>query len=179
MLKRLPNIHEIVSVYAVISFMTYGWTLVAFSGKVPAWLRFLTPGEILVIYSYSLLTNFSESMIVLALILILCLILPPRIMLDAFIVRGSIIVICLLSAIIFNLVFYTNADTTFIVGLPGWLVIAVSALIIMVLLDVLSRKVPFVKSTLVGLTNWLIVFLYLFLALSFLALFVLAGKNLL
>jgi hypothetical protein len=179
MLKRLPSIHEIISVYAVISFITYGWTLVAFSGKIPAWSRFLTSGEILVIYSYSLLTNFSESMIVLALLLFLCLFLPSRLMLDVFVVRGSIIVICLLSAIIFNLVFYTNADTTFIVGLPGWLVIAVSALIIMVLLDLLSRNVPFVKSIFVGLTNWLMVFSYIFLALSFLALFVIAGKNLL
>ena len=178
MLKRFPSIHAIISVYAVISFMTYGWTLVAFSGKVPAWSRFLTPGEILVIYSYSLLTNFSESMIILALLLCLCLFLPPRLMLDVFIVRGSIIVICLLSAIMFNLFFYTNTDTTFILGLPGWLVILISALMIMGLLDLLSRKVPFVKSTLVELTNWLMVFLYLFLALSFFALFVIAGKNL-
>jgi hypothetical protein len=178
MLKRLPSIHDIISVYAVISFMTYGWTLVAFSGKVPAWSRFLTPGEILVIYSYSLLTNFSESILLLILLLFLCLFLPPRLMLDLFIVRGPIIVICLLSAIMFNLFFYTNNDTTFILGLPGWLVILVSALIVMFLLDLLSRKVPVVKSTLVELTNWLMVFLYLFLALSFFALFVIAGKNL-
>jgi hypothetical protein len=178
MLKRLPSVRDIFSVYAVISFMTYGWTLVAFSGKVPAWLRFLPPTEIFVIYSYSLLTNFSESIIVLALLLFLCLFLPPRLILDVFIVRGSIIVICLLSATMINLVFYTNADKTIIAGLPGWLVIFGSSFIIMILLVLLSSKVPLIASTLLQLTNWLMIFSYFFLALSFLALLVIAGKNL-
>ena len=142
MLSKLPKADAILAVFAVIITITYSWTLVAFSGKVPAWLRFLNLGEILAIYSYSLLTDFIESIIFLSLLLVLCIILPPRFMRDVFTLRGTIIALCLLSAIIFNLFFYTNAEITFIGTFPGWLVILVCALIIITLLDLLSRKVP-------------------------------------
>lgn len=178
MLKKLPRVNEIISVYAVISFMVYGWTLVAFSGKVLPWSRFLTFYEISTIYSYSLLTNFVESLIFLALILLLCVILPPRLMLDVFLVRGTIIAICLLGTLMFNLAYYTNASTTLIGTLPVWLVILVCALIIMALLDLLSRKVPSVASALVWFADQLIFFLYIFIFLSFLALIVVAVRNL-
>jgi hypothetical protein len=178
MSKRLPSIKEIISVYAVITFMVYGWTLVAFSGKVPAWSRFLSFSEILVIYSYSLLTDFIESLVFLALLLFLCMILPRRFMLDMFLLRGTIIVISLLGTLTFNLVFYTNASTTFIGNIPGWLFISFGGLMFMFFLDLLSRKIPLVKSTLISLTDWLMVFLYLFMGLSILALVVVAVKNL-
>jgi hypothetical protein len=178
MLKRLPYINEIISVYAVITFMVYGWTLVAFSGKIPAWSHFLTLGQILTIYSYSLLTDFVESLIFLALLLLLCMILPPRFMLDVFLVRGTIIAISLLSTLMFNLVFYTNASTTLIGNLPAWFFIAICGLIFMVSLELLSKKIPVVRSILVSLSDWLMIFLYLYMGLSFLALVMVAVGNL-
>jgi len=178
MLKKLPKADQILSVFAVITAMTYGWTLVAFSGKVSAWSRFLNLGEILTIYSYSLLTDFIESIVVLSLLLFLCMILPSRFMLDVFVARSTIIVVCLLNAIIFNLIFYTNAEITLIGTLPGWLVILVCALMTMTLLDLFSRKVPSVASALVWFADQLKFFLYIFLFLSFLALVVVAERNL-
>jgi len=178
MLSKLPKADAVLSVFAVISTIMYSWTLVAFSGKVQAWSRFLNLGEILAIYSYSLLTDFIESIIFLSLLLFLCIILPPRCMLDVFTLRGTIIAVCLLSAMIFNLVFYTNAEITLIGTLPGWLVILVCALIIMALLDLLSRKVPSVASALVWFVGQLKFFLYIFLFLSLLALVVVAARNL-
>jgi hypothetical protein len=176
--KRLPRINEIISVYAVITFMVYSWTLIAFSGKIPSWSRFLAPGEILTIYSYSLLTDFVESLIFLTLLLLLCVILPPRLMLDVFLVRGTIIVISLLGTLMFNLVFYTNASTALIGNLPAWLFITICGLMFMVFLELLSKKIPLVASTLINLTDWLMIFLYLFIGLSFLALVVVAANNL-
>jgi len=177
-LKRLPHINEIISVYAVISFMVYGWTLVAFSGRILSWSRFLALREILTIYSYSLLTDFVESLIFLALLLLVCVILPPRLMSNVFLVRGTIIVISLLGTLMFNLAFYTNASTALIWNIPAWLFISICGLIFMVFLEVLSKKMPWVALTLISLTGWLMIFLYLFMGLSLFALVIVAINNL-
>jgi hypothetical protein len=178
MLKRLPSANAIVPVFAVISTLTYGWTLVAFLWKLPSWLHYLTPSEILGIYSYSLLTDFTESILLLAFLLFLCVILPPRHLLDVFILRGTVFSLCLIGAVMFVLGFYINNKTTVFGILPVWLVIAVCAFVIMGLLDILSRKAPVVASTLAGLADRLMIFLYLNLPLTFLALAVVAVRNL-
>jgi len=178
MLKKLPKVNEIISVYAVISFMAYGWTLVAFIWKLPSWLHYLTAGEILGIYSYSLLTDFVESLIFLALTLFLCAILPARLMLDAFIMRGTIFAISLMGTIMFVLSVYTDTNTALMESVPAWLVILVSTCLWTALLELLCRKVPAAASSLLGLADRLMIFLYINLPLSFFALIVVASRNL-
>ncbi|CAG1016294.1 hypothetical protein ANAEL_05543 [Anaerolineales bacterium] len=167
-----------ISVYAVIVFMVYGWTLVAFSGRFPSWSRFLPLGEILTVYSYSLLTDFIESLLFLAFLLLLSAILPPRFILEDFPVRGTIITISLLGALMFNLILYTNSNTDAILGLPAWLFITICGLLFMAFMEFLSEKIPLIKVTLVKLPEWLMIFLYAFMGLSLLALVVVAVKNL-
>lgn len=85
---RLPGWDKIAPVYAVIVLLIYGWTTWWFCWNVPGWINFLNLGEILVVYAYALTTNFLESLAVLAGILGLCLLLPRRLFLDAFVARA-------------------------------------------------------------------------------------------
>ena len=178
MSKRLPHINEIISVFAVISTMAYGWTLVAFLWKLPSWLKYLIFGEIFSVYSYSLLTNFAESIFCLAIILILCVILPPRFLRDVFILRGTIFAISLLGTLMLVLSFYSDDNPTLMGGPPVWLVILLISSLLMFLLDFLSRKVQTVASALLWFADRLMIFLYINLPLSLIALVVIAIRNL-
>ncbi len=178
MSKRLPHINEMISIFAVISFITYGWTLLAFFWKLPSWLKYLTYGEILTVYSYSLLTNFIESMVFLAFILFWCVILPARFLRDVFILRGTIFAFSLLGAIMFVLGFYTDDNPVLMGTLPAWLVIPTLSILLMVLLDTLSRYVRPAAPALLWLSDRLIVFLYINLPLTIFALLVVAVRNL-
>lgn len=178
MSKRLPHINEMISVFAVISTMTYGWTLVAFLWKLPSWLKYLTFGEIFSVYSYSLLTNFAESVLCLAIILILCVILPPHFLRDVFTLRGTIFSISLLGTMMFVLSFYSDDNPALMGGLPVWLVILSGSSLLMILLDFLSRKAREVAPALLWLADRLIIFLYINLPLTVIALVVVAVRNL-
>ena len=178
MSKQLPRTNEILSVFAVISSMAYGWTLLAFLWKLPSWLDYLAYSEILTVYSYSLLTNFMESIFVLALILLLCVILPARFLRDVFTLRGTIFAISLLGTMMFVLSFYSDDNPALMETLPAWLVILVLSSLFMVLLDSLSRHVQSITSALLWLSDRLTIFLYVNLPLSLLALIVVTIRNL-
>lgn len=178
MLRRLPQFQEILPVYAVTLSMIYGWTAVAFLWKLPSWLHYLTLGEILVIYSYSILTNFFESLAVIALLVLLCVVLPPRILLDKFVVRGSLIAFCVLGGLMGWLSFYTNAKSTMIGPFSGWLVIIVAASAVFAVLSFLSEKVRRARLAIVWISDQLVVFPYLLAPISILALLVVAIRNL-
>jgi hypothetical protein len=178
MSKRLPHINEMISVFAVISAMAYGWTLLAFLWKLPSWLKYLTLGEILTVYSYSLLTNFAESIFCLAFILILCVILPPRFLRDVFILRGTILALSLLGTMMLVLSFYSDDNPALMGGPPAWLVILSLSILFMLLLDFLSRKLRTVAPALLWLADRLMIFLYINLPLTLFALVVVAVRNL-
>jgi len=178
MLSKLPKTDAVLTVFAVITAMTYGWTFVAFLWKLPSWLHYLNLGEILAIYSYSLLTDFSESILLLALILFLCLILPARLMRDVFILRGTVLALGILGGMMFLLGFYINSEAGTIGTLPAWPVILGCATLLTLALDVYARKSLRVASALTGLAERLTVFLFINLPLSLLALIVVVVRNL-
>ena len=91
MQARLPSFQSIFQVYAVIVFMFSAWTITAFLWKLSAWLMILNLGEILTIFSYGMVVNFVESLLVLLALLGLSFLLPSAVLRDDFIVRGSIL----------------------------------------------------------------------------------------
>ena len=105
MFQRLPKPQAIVQVYAVIAFMFSAWTIVAFAWKLSTWLLTLNIGEIFTIFSYAMLTNLLESLVVLLLLLVGSALLPPRFLRDDFIVRGTILSIGLIGALMVYLGF--------------------------------------------------------------------------
>ena len=91
MLKRLPKYQDILQVYAVIALMLSGWTIIAFLWKLSAWMLILNMEEILTVFSYAMVSNIVESLIVLLLLLAICALLPSSILRDDFVFRGTIL----------------------------------------------------------------------------------------
>jgi hypothetical protein len=98
MLSRLPKPQAVLQIYAVIVVMLSAWTITAFLWKLSAWLLVLNLGEIFAIFSYGMLTNLIESIIVLVFLLGICVLLPAHILRDEFVVRGTILAIGIIGA---------------------------------------------------------------------------------
>jgi len=178
LLSRIPRISEIVPVYAVIVLLVYGWTTVAFLWKLPAWLHFLLPGEILGIYSYSLITNLAESLIILALLLAACALLPQAWLRNRFGLRGPVAVISILGGLMLLLAYHADAGTEQTGPAPSWVLAGAFAVLSLWLLDLSSRKLPAFGAALLWFSKQATIFLYILLPLSLLALVVAIGRNL-
>jgi hypothetical protein len=100
MRERLPESRAVLQVYAVIAVIFAGWTITAFLWKLSAWVLLLNLGEIFTIFSYAMTANFLESLIILLLLMAACVVLPPRLLRDDFIVRGTVLAIGLIGALI-------------------------------------------------------------------------------
>jgi hypothetical protein len=98
--SRLPGAQEVLLVYAVCVFFLFSWTTITFFWKLPAWLNYLTLGEITTTYFYTVFTEFLESLLYLLLTLMICAILPPVFLRDKFSVRGTLLVTALPAAIL-------------------------------------------------------------------------------
>lgn len=171
--KKLPPFHEISSLYATIVFLVYGWTSVAFFWKVPSWLYFLNLGEIAFIVAYVLSSTLLESVIILLVFVLACLLLPANWLQNKFAVRGSVIFYSLTFwVILLNLGSLIQLPTTtdvitFAIGFP---LTAGSGILLADRIPLLHRFVNF-------LGNQLTVFLYLWLPLSLAGVLIVILRN--
>ena len=99
MLRRLPDPLSILQVYTVIAVLLSGWTITAFLWRLSAWMLLLSLGEISVILSYGLAANFIESLVILFALLSATVLLPAHFLRDDFVVRGSILALGLILAL--------------------------------------------------------------------------------
>ncbi|MFZ5879639.1 MAG: hypothetical protein ACOY0R_09725 [Chloroflexota bacterium] len=99
--SRLPGRGEIVSVYAVLLFFLFSWATITFFWKFPAWLYYATLVEVAVFYLYTAVTEALEGLVYLAVLLLVCALLPAPFFKDRFLARGTIAAL----------------------ALPGWLVL--------------------------------------------------------
>lgn len=165
MLQRLPKSQHILQVYAVIAVMLSGWTITAFLWKLSAWLLILNTGEIFTIFSYAMVANLLESLIVLLLLLTVCALLPPPILRDNFVVRGGILSMGLIGALMafvsFQMEFGIQSGVKLLIGPLAVLLLTV------ILLSFPSkfRFVRFLHSIVLWISDRLIVFLYILLPL--------------
>lgn len=177
MSKRFPPFAQILPVYAVISFMIYGWTLVLAFWKFPSWLFFLRAGEIIAILAYSFSLNLIESLLVLALLLGAGYLLPSRLLREDFNVRGAVLAFVLLASAMLHLALYNNSDLrdAFVRSLLPWwggtLPLAAGLLW-------LTSKVNWMRRSVLELSDRMLVFLYIFIPLSLLSLVVVVVRNL-
>jgi hypothetical protein len=171
-LKRIPAISNILPVFAVISSLFYGWSMVIFLWKLPGWLFFLNAGEIAGIFAYQLITNLAESLLVLSLLLVVGAILPPPVFKDVFPVRGSLVALILISSMMLFLNRYVAIGSGFGASQSLWML---GTLLLIVPLAMLSTRVRVFNTAISWISDRLIIFLFLLLPLSALAiLYVLA-----
>lgn len=173
MSKRLPPFSEIVPVFALVAFLFYGWSLVVFLWKVSGWIFFLNIGEITVILAYQLTTNLFESIIFVALLVFVAAALPGRFLKDDFSVRGGIVSVVLIGAMMLFLHF---AATVRAGPSSGWVWWAAASLALSVFLAWLSTRIRALDKAFSWMEDQLTVFLFLLLPLSLLSTVVVAAR---
>ena len=173
MLKRFPSFNQVISVYAVIAFMLFTWTALLFAWNLPAWLKFVPPSELLAVFSYSIFSSFVESLIVLSILIAICFVLPSRWLRDEFIRRGTVIAICALSLIMLRSYLNTSGGARVVTATSlVWVVFLLA-----VMISLLVTAVPVLRRAVLGLSDRLLVFLYIWLPLSAVALLVIVFRN--
>lgn len=158
MQARLPNLQAVFQVYAVIAVMFSAWTITAFLWKLSAWLMILNLGEILTIFSYAMVTNLMESLLVLLFLLLICVLLPVSFLRDDFVVRGAI----LSAGIVGSLWAFVRLHMAF--GMDAGLKLLLGPLAILLLTAIFLAGAPrfrFLHSAIAWISDRLTVFLYL------------------
>lgn len=170
--KKIPPFPEILALYATIVFLIYGWAILTFFWKVPSWLYFLSLGEIGAVLSYTLASSLFESTMILLIFLLVGLVLPSKLFVEKFIVRGSII-ICILTfwMALFNLITLIQLPTSndFIsFGLAAFLTIGLAIFA--------ADRSAAVRKMMIALSDRLTIFLYVWLPLSVVGILVLLAR---
>lgn len=172
---RLPERRSILGVYATAVFLVYGWTLLASFWKVPSWLYFLRIGDILSVYAYAFVIDFAESLLLLGLMLSVGLLLPQSWWNAQFASKGVLWVTVLMGSAMVRL--YTNRSPdsweSIVSGQRLWWGLT---LLLALLLSLVVSYVPFLRRGLENLADRLVVFLYLYLPLTALALIVVFAR---
>jgi hypothetical protein len=170
--KRLPAADEIWTFYATVVFVVYGWTSLQFLWKLSSWFYFLTLGEITGLIAYALVSDFLESLVVLAAGLAFALVLPPRLMRISFSAWGAILVYSLtLWAAFFDfvLIWKEPAVTDPLALLALWAVAAATGIL-------LAARHPVIERGLTAFGERLKIFLYVWIPLSCAALPFVLGR---
>lgn len=176
-LKRFPPLIPILQVYAVIAVPIFGWTFTAWLWKLPSWLNFLTPGDILTIFFYAMATAFVESLLVGCLILSLCLLLPAGMLRDHFTARGSWLAVGLAASILGNGLWRAMNRYSYVdVSLVSW---SIATLVLSMLLFLVAARSRLMARAAEWMADRLVVFLYILAPLSVVSAIVVVARNVL
>ena len=169
--QRIPDKRNIVTVFAVAMFLVYTWTLYTSFWKLPSWLFFLQVGEILSIYAYAFVLNFVESLLLLFIVLLPAILLPRPWWTETFISRGFALILIVLGSAALHMSLYRTPDSraVFVSGQVTWWI---GTSLIAVILTWIVGKVNWVRSGLESLADRFVVFLYVYLPLTALALLI-------
>ena len=168
--KRMPAWGEVAPVYAVIVLMVYAWTLVWFFWKLPSWLFFLNAGEIVIALAYSLATNLVESLAVLCAPLVMSLALPKAWFHDRFVARGGALAISGLAYMMYLANQFKTKDDYPSLTLKTWSLAL--AVILILFIVYLAGRLSFLRKPIELIADRAIIFLYISLPLSLIALVV-------
>lgn len=168
---RLPEKRNIVTVFAVAMFLVYSWTLFTSFWKLPSWLFFLQVGEILSIYAYAFVVNLLESILLLIVVLLPAFFLPRRWWRETFISRAVALLLIVLGSAALHMSLYRTPDTraVFIGGQLAWWI--GTALIAVILIWIVG-SVTWIRRGVENMADRFVVFLYIYLPLSVLAVLV-------
>jgi hypothetical protein len=171
--EKIPKLHDIVPVYAVIVMIIYPWTLARFFWRLPSWLYFSSVGEIAVIFAYMMVVNLIESVLVLLAPLLLSIILPQKWFYDRFMPKGILLVLFGLGYFMYFASQF-QYQTPFPVELVSWTpAIAIAILGLVFLID----RFRFLDRILAELSSRLLIFLYISIPVSLVSLLVVLIRN--
>jgi len=170
--NRLPKWPQIAAVYAVIVLIVYSWTILWFFWKFPSWLYFLSIGEVLTVFAYSMALNFFESLLVLCLPLGLGLLLPKKWFSDAFVTRSVIVILLILAYSAFILTQFQSRE-----DYPGDLVRLIPLVFLAALiLAFFAGKAKFLDKAIGFFAEQATILLYLYIPISIISILVVLGR---
>ncbi len=161
--SRLPQPAEIYQVLAVIAFMIYAWTITVFLYSFPSYINFLTSGEIMTIFAYAMTSAFFESLIILGILLMVCLILPAHAMRDVFLTRGTWAAIFGIGYLMTYMFIFSRQSFELITQLPFW---SLLGLLLTVGVTYFSPRFRGMVTAAASISDRLLVFIFLFAPLS-------------
>ncbi len=172
-LKKIPRWEKIIPVYAVIVMMIYTWSLLHFFWRLPSWLNFSMLGQIAVLFSYTVVVNLIESILVLLALVLLSVILPSKWFYDQFVTKGVSMTLLGLGGLM-ALNQYLLDDILFPRKMLARFVAFIAAIFI---LTFLIDRIDILKKGLEELANRMVVFLYIWMPISALSLLTVLIRN--
>jgi hypothetical protein len=168
------NLQELTPVYAVIVVILYSWSLIHFFWKLPSWLDFLSAGEISVVLAYMIVINAIESILVLLAVLVARWVFFWAWPDGQFIVKGVVLVVAGLGFLMLrNHYFPTKA--LYALTLTHWL--SLSGAAILIILFPFGR-IPLFQRAVASLADRFVVFLYISMPATVLAILIVVLRNL-
>jgi hypothetical protein len=171
--KRIPAWNQITPVYAVIAVMLYTWSLILFFWRMTSWTYFSPLGEIGVIFSYMVVVDLIDSVLVLLALVFLSMVLPRSWLHDRFVSRGSLLVLLGLG----YLMYFNDSLWVDILAaremLQRFLLVALVIIVLVWLID----RVDLLRKLVEDFANRVIVFLYVFMPVSAVSLFTVLIRN--
>lgn len=178
--KRLPSKREILLVFAATVFPVYSWAMLRLFYILPSWLKFLSPGEIITTSMYIFPGALLESAIILAGLLFIAFILPPKYFRNQFVAQGSLLVWLYAAWSAFLIDHITLAFDWSLreiaVYASIFLAIVIASTVLLCFLAVYRFKA--LNRLIVTIVERLTIFLYLYIPLSLIGLAVVIVRNL-
>ena len=174
MLKRLPSLPDIMSVYAVIATMLFTWSTLVFLWYLPSWMHFMTLGDLLPVFCYVMTASFVESLTFLLVLLLLCVLLPSNFLRNEFIPRGTTISLVVIGLIMLRNRFPGSGMIDFFFSINGLVLI-----LAVILAAFLSTRIALVRRALISFSDRLTIFLYILIPLCLFSLVVILIRNIL
>ncbi len=173
LLNRIPKKEQIIPVYSVGVTILYFWAILnAIRDLIRNWSLYLSVSEMLGLFSYIMAGTFLESLLLILVLLVVSFILPPTIFADKFVLRGTILTITLLGSIVY--LYQLTLTFGILENIGKYIVFFMSFTCIFMVFGELNQFVAqLVKST----AERCVIFLYIYLPLSFISLIVIFARN--
>jgi hypothetical protein len=173
-INRLPKLQEIILVYAVNVVILYTFSLwFSFQDFSRNWILFLDIEDILGAFAYIIIGAFIESLLVIGLLISVYFLFPSSIAQGRFVLYGTIMTITFLLVLMLRVGTYpslrnilSNNNMLFAFFTAGTLI-----------LSLVAERVKFVRSAIETLADRCLIFLYIYLPLSLLAVVIVAVRN--
>lgn len=171
--SRFPSLKQLAPVYSIIVVVVYGFSITRFFWRVPSLINYSTIGQVGVIFSYMLVVNLIESIILLSAPILLSLFLPSKWFYEQFVIKG-ILLVSMGLGYAWYIASHINTVEPFPYILFRWSpVVFVGILLLMFLL----AQINFLRRFLEWLAEQFEVFLLLSMPLSLIALVVVLFRN--
>ncbi len=173
MLKRFPKIDQIIPVYAVGVTILFSWAVInTVKDVISKWGLYFGVADILSLFAYVMAGAFLESLLLIFFLLMISFILPQKLFVNKFVLRGTVLIISFLATIMY---YYTQ--TPMGEALENTSKLGVFFILTLILMA-LGESIQFVDRFVNSLADRCVIFLYIYLPLSFVSILTVIFRNL-